>query len=79
MIIGINTTCDISNLSQIEITYNNNISKYHLWYLCQISLQIMLLPILIASLVLGSLRHNTVQYSLILQSVIMLPPSCIGD
>ena len=23
------------------------ISKYHLWYLCQISLQIMLLPILI--------------------------------
>jgi len=63
MIIGINTSCDISNLSQIEIMYNNNISKYHLWYFWQISLQIMLLPILTASLVLGSLRYNTVQYS----------------
>ena len=30
--------------------------KYHSWYLCQISLQIMLLPILIAS---GSLRKAT--------------------
>ena len=37
MIFGINTTCDISKLSQIL--------KYHSWYLCQISLQIMLLPI----------------------------------
>ena len=34
---------------------------------------------IIASLVLGSLRYNTVQYSLILQSLITLPPSCIGD
>ena len=38
MIFGINTTRDISKLSQI--------SKYHSWYLCQISLQIMLLPTL---------------------------------
>ena len=38
MIFGINTTCDISKLSQIL--------KYHSWYLCQISLQIMLLLIL---------------------------------
>ena len=38
VIFGINTTCDISKLSQIL--------KYHSWYLCQISLQIMLLPIL---------------------------------
>ena len=30
-----------------KITYNNFNSKYHSWYLCQISLQIMLLPILI--------------------------------
>ena len=28
------------------------ISKYHSWYLCQISLQIMLLPILIVTLLL---------------------------
>ena len=41
MIFGINTTRDTSKLSQI-IT----ILKYHAWYLCQISLQIMLLPIL---------------------------------
>ena len=33
---------DISKLFQIsQIT----ISKYHLWYLCQVSLEIMLLPI----------------------------------
>ena len=35
-----NFTC----LTAREITYNN--FKNHLWYLCQISLQIMLLPIL---------------------------------
>ena len=47
---GIKTALDISKLSQNfirltarEITYNN--LKYHSWYLCQISLQIMLLPI----------------------------------
>ena len=39
MILGINTTCDISKLSQIRKT----ILKYHSWYLCQMSLQIMLL------------------------------------
>ena len=43
MIFGINTTGDISKSSQLRIT----ILKYHSWYLCQISLQIMLLPILI--------------------------------
>ena len=37
MIFGINTTRDIWKLPQI--------SKYHSWYLCQVSLQIMLLPI----------------------------------
>ena len=31
MIFGINTTCNISKLSQITIL------KYHSWYLCQIS------------------------------------------
>ena len=51
MIFGINTTRDISKLSQISLAYwlvklRITISKYHSWYLCQISLQIMLLPIL---------------------------------
>ena len=50
MIFGINTTCDISNLSQIPLAQRlvklpTTILKYHLWYLCQISLQIMPLPI----------------------------------
>ena len=39
MIFGTNTTRDISKLPQISI------SKYQSWYLCQVSLQIMLLPI----------------------------------
>ena len=52
MIFGINTTRDISKLSQISLAWRRvklriTILKYHLWYLCQISLQIMLLPILI--------------------------------
>ena len=52
MIFGINATCDISKLSQISLALRllklriTIISKYHSWYLCQISLQIMLLPIL---------------------------------
>ena len=41
MIFDINTTSDISKLSQIK--YNN--FEISLWYLCQISLQIMLLII----------------------------------
>jgi len=50
VIFGINTTCDISKLSQISLAWRLvklriTISKYHSWYLCQISLQIMLLPI----------------------------------
>ena len=50
MIFGINTTCDISKLSQISLAQQLvklriTILKYHSWYLCQISLQIMLLPI----------------------------------
>ena len=54
MIFGINTTRDISKLSQISLAYRlvklrTTISKYHLWYLGQISLQIMLLPILICN------------------------------
>ena len=45
-----NATRDISKLSQISLAYwlvklRITILKYHLWYLCQISLQIMLLPI----------------------------------
>ena len=45
------TFCDISKLSQISLAYGlvklrSTILKYHSWYLCQISLQIMLLPIL---------------------------------
>ena len=52
ILIGINTTCDISKLSQISLALRlmklriTIISKYHSWCLCQISLQIMLLPIL---------------------------------
>ena len=29
---------------EFTLTYTRNQSKYHSWYLCQISLQIMLLP-----------------------------------
>ena len=49
MIFGINTTRDISKLSQISQLAELRITvfKYHSWYLYQISLQIMLLPILI--------------------------------
>ena len=52
MIFGVNTTRNISKLSQISLAYrlvklSVTILKYHSWYLCQISLQIMLLPILI--------------------------------
>ena len=52
MLFGINTTRDISKLSQISLAprlvkLRIAISKYHSWYLCKISLQIMLLPILI--------------------------------
>ena len=52
MIFGIKTTRDISKLSQISLAWRLvklriTILKYHSWYLCQISLQIMLLPILI--------------------------------
>ena len=54
MIFGIETTRDISKLSQISLAYRLvqlrvTILKYHSWYLCQISLQIMLLPIQIRS------------------------------
>ena len=50
MIFGLNTTCDTSKLSQISLAkrlvkLRITILKYHSWYLCQISLQIMLLPI----------------------------------
>ena len=49
-IFGINTTRDISKLSpQISLAFFPviTISKYHSWYLCQISLQIMPLPVLL--------------------------------
>jgi len=52
VIFGINTTRDISKLSQISRAIRRlsiTISKYHSWYLRQISLQIILLPILIIS------------------------------
>ena len=44
MIFGINTTRDISKLSQISLAHRLvklriTILKYHSWYLCQISLQ----------------------------------------
>ena len=50
MIFGINTTRVISKLSQISLAwrlvkFRITILKYHSWYLCQISLQIILLPI----------------------------------
>ena len=49
MTFGMNTTRDISKLSQISLALRLGklcitILKYHLWYLWQISLQIMLLP-----------------------------------
>ena len=58
MIFGTNTTSDISKLSQISLAkrlvkLRITILKYHSWYLCQISLQIMLLPIQI-------LTHNAI-------------------
>ena len=50
MIFGINTTRVISKLSQISLAwrlvkFRITILKYHSRYLCQISLQIILLPI----------------------------------
>ena len=50
MIFGINTTHDILKLSQISLAkrlveLRITILRYPSWYLCQISLQIMLLPI----------------------------------
>ena len=47
-----NTNRDISKLPEISravrrVKLRLTILKYHSWYLCQISLQIMLLPILI--------------------------------
>ena len=55
MIFGIHTTRDISKLFQISLALwlmklCITILKYHSWYLCRISLQIMLLPILIDSM-----------------------------
>ena len=59
MIFGINETRDISKLSTIltarEITYNN--FEISLWYLHPISLQIMVLPILIAHIQPSSLTR----------------------
>ena len=52
MIFGINTTRDISKLFQISRAIKRlsiTISKYHSWYLRQISQQIIPLPILIIS------------------------------
>ena len=46
MIFGINTTRDISKLRKLRVV---TISKYLSWYLCQISQQIMLCPILICN------------------------------
>ena len=62
VIFGINTTCDISKLSQISLAqrlvklYVITIPKYHSWHLCQISLQIMLLPILINHYMISAIR-----------------------
>ena len=58
MIFGINTARDISKLSQISHAYRLvklriTILKYHSWYLCQISLQIILLPIRGANILAG--------------------------
>ena len=55
MIFGINTTREISKLSQISLAnrlvkLRITILKYHPWYLRKISLQIMLLPIQIRKL-----------------------------
>ena len=49
MIFGINTTRGISKSSQIYVW---QISKYHSCYLCQLSLQIMLLPIQISKFII---------------------------
>ena len=69
MICGINTTHDICKFFQISLTQQLvklciAISKYHLCYLCQISPQIMLLPILInynnIFVVLSNFRSSSV-------------------
>ena len=69
MICGINTTHDISKFFHISLTQQLvklriAISKYHLCYLCQISPQIMLLPILInynnIFVVLSNFRSSSV-------------------
>ena len=59
----INTTRDISKFSQ-HIT----ILKYHSWYLRQVSLQIMLLPILIVTLRKEVFERQTATGSGILHS-----------
>ena len=61
MTFGINTTRDISKLSQISLAQRLvklciTISKYHPWYLCQISLEIM--PLLIQILENGCISFN---------------------
>ena len=58
MIFSINTTRDISKCSQISravrrVKLRITILKYHSWYLCQISLLILLLPILIITKNIG--------------------------
>ena len=76
-VFSINTTRDISKLSQISLVQlSKTILKYHSWYLCQISVLTMLLPIQIALKterdagqtpknvrVGGQLKHKTFVYS----------------
>ena len=61
-VFGINTTCDISKLSQISRAVRITILKCHSWYLCQISLQIMLLPIQILHNSTVSSFYNIILY-----------------
>ena len=67
MIFGINTTGDISKLSQIS---RITILKYHSWHLCQISLQIMLLPILVIRVISNGNRTEWSQIRSVIIQVI---------
>ena len=49
----------ISNFTRLRLAkLPRRISKYHLWYLCQRSLQIMLLPILIYAIIISKTEVN---------------------
>ena len=76
MIFCINTTRDISKLSQISLAsrlvkLRITILKYHSWYLYQISLQIMLLPIQFHNSYFDSASHVTSHFKTIHSYIVL--------